>query len=127
MSDGAAEFGRLFQDMLTSNGIMYEQKRKEDPRAMSAMDSAIGRFKRALARIMRKHRTNDWAGRLQKVTHGQNSVPNEIYLEGPAPRSVKDDEILMLDLYKKNAEFLASNQRKMTQRAGKLEKAWFFV
>ena len=25
MSDGAAEFGRLFQNMLTSNNIMYEQ------------------------------------------------------------------------------------------------------
>ena len=52
MSDGATEFGRLFQIMLTSNGMMYEQARKEDPRAMSALDSAIGRFKRALARDM---------------------------------------------------------------------------
>ena len=126
MSDGAAEFGRLFQNMLTSNSIMYEQKRKEDPRAMSAMDSAIGRFKKALARILRKQGTNDWAGRLQKVTHGQNNIANEIYLEGSAPKDVEDDKLLMFDLYKKNAGFLAGNQRRMMQRADKLEKSGFF-
>ena len=48
MSDGATGCGRLFQNMLTSNGIMYEQKRKEDPRAMSTLESAIGRFKKHL-------------------------------------------------------------------------------
>ena len=106
MSDGAAEFGRLFQNMLTSNSIMYEQKRKEDPRAMSAMDSAIGRFKKALARILRKQGTNDWAGRLQKVTHGQNNIANEIYLEGSAPKDVEDDKLLMFDLYKKECWIL---------------------
>ena len=92
---------------------------------MSALDSVIGLFKKALARDTRKQGTNDWASRLQKVTNGQNSVPNEAYLGGSAPKSVKDDEALMFDLYKKNAEFLATNQRKMMQRAGKLEKAVF--
>ena len=125
MSDGAAEFGRLFQNMLTSHSIMYEQKRKEDPRAMSALDSAICRYKKALARDMRKQGTNDWASRLWEVTNGQNSVPNEAYLDGSAPKSVKDDETLMFDLCKKSAEFLATNQRKMMQRAGKLENTRF--
>ena len=51
--------------------------------------------------VLWENGTNDWASRLQRATHGQNNIPNEIYLEGSAPKDVKDDKLLMFDLYKK--------------------------
>ena len=93
---------------------------------MSALDSAIGLFNKALARDARKPGTKYWAGRLQKVTDGQNSVPNEEYLEGSAPQNVEGDDNLMFNLYKQNAKFLAMHQRNMMQRASKLEEAGSF-
>ena len=126
VTDGGKEFGQLFQEMLTKNKIAYHQKPKEDLHGISTLDVAIGYLKRALARDTRKQNTNDWASRLKKVTQGQNSLPNADYLEGVAPNDVKKDDDLKFDLFKKNAEFLASNQRNMIKRADKLQQAGSF-
>ena len=53
-------------------------------------------------------------------------MPNADYLEGSAPNDVKTDDDLKFDLFKKNAEFLASNQRNIMKRANKLERAGSF-
>ena len=45
-------------------------------------------MKKALARDLRKAQTDDWAARLDKVIHGQNSNPKPDYLEGAEPNEV---------------------------------------
>ena len=105
VSDGGAEFGEIFQKVLSANNIMYTQKDKTDINAIATIDTAIGNLKKALARDTRKQQTNNWASRLQKVTLGQNNLPNEEYLEGVAPNDVSQNEDLLDHLRKNNASF----------------------
>ena len=44
-------------------------------RSLATLDNAIGLMKKALARDMRKHKTDDWAARLDKVVRGLNESP----------------------------------------------------
>jgi len=118
-SDLGIEFGVPFRHLLESEGIAAYQKAKEDINAIATLDTAIGNLKKAMARDARKNRTNDWADRLQKVTNGQNALPNDEYLEGSAPNVVADNTDLRQLLREKNAEFSEHNR----VRAEKREKA----
>jgi hypothetical protein len=118
-SDLGAEFGVPFKRLLVSNGIESYQKQKEDINAIATIDTAIGNLKKAMARDARKNQTNDWAERLQKVTNGQNALPNDEYLEGSAPNIVAGNTDLRQLLREKNAEFSEHNR----VRAEKREKA----
>ena len=126
MSDKGAEFGEPFQVVLAANDIMYTQKQKEDINAIATLDTAIGNLKKALARDARKQGTNNWASRLQKVTKGQNNLPNEDYLEGVAPNDVGKSRDLIDHLQMKNQEFTHHNQERADRRAAKLEEAGGF-
>jgi len=118
-SDLGAEFGTPFKRLLESKGIESYQKQKADINAIATIDTAIGNLKKAMARDARKNQTNDWADRLQKVTAGQNELPNDEYLEGSAPNVVADNTDLRQLLREKNAEFSEHNRA----RAEKREKA----
>ena len=63
---------------------------------------------------------------LAKGHQRSNNLPNEEYLEGVAPTDVKDNDELMFSLLKKNARYLALNQRNMMQRATKPKEAGAF-
>ena len=91
------------------------------------MDTAIGNLKKALARVARKQRTDDWASLLQKVTDGQNKLPNDgEYLKGIAPDEVADDDEIRAKLREKNAEYTQFNKERMEKRAAKLEEVGQF-
>ena len=109
--------------MLASSNITYTQKQKGDINAIPTLDTAIGNLKKALACDTRKHGTNNWASRLQKVTKGQNNLPNEDYLEGVAPNDVGKSKDLMDHMQMKNQEFTHHNQERADRRAAKLQEA----
>ena len=118
-SDLGAEFGAPFKRLLESEGIAAYQKDKQDINAIATIDTAIGNLKKAMARDARKNQTNDGADRLKKVTAGQNSIPNDEYLEGVAPNKVADNTDLRQLLREKNAAFSEHDR----VRAEKREKA----
>ena len=121
-SDQGAEFSGEFRDLLETKGIVPRQKDKDDVNAIATLDTAIGNLKKALARVARKQRTNDWASLLQKVTDGHNKLPNDgEYLNGVAPDEVADDDDIKAKLRDKNAEYAQFNKERMQKRAAKLE------
>ena len=91
---------------------MQEQNRtyriKTGLRSLAALDNAIGLLKKALARDLRKARTDDWASRLQKVVRGQNNIPKEDYLGGKEPDDVLKDSELRAKLRDKTKIFTMS-------------------
>ena len=122
-SDQGAEFSGQFRDLLETKGIIPRQKDKDDVNAIATLDTAVGNLKKALARVARKQRTNDWASLLQKVTEGQNKLPNDgEYLNGVAPDEVADDDAIRAKLREKNAEYSQFNKQRMEKRAAKLEE-----
>ena len=121
-TDLGAEFGSVFQDELESEGIKVRKKAKEDINAIATLDVAIGRLKKALARVARRRRTDDWAELLQQVTKGQNEIPNDDYLGGRAPNDVAGSSELQRKLYDKNLEFAKHNAERAEKRANKLEE-----
>jgi len=125
-SDMGAEFGSSFVKMLEREGIRAAQKDPQDKNAIASIDVAIGNLKKAMARDARKHKTDDWADRLKKVTAGQNSLPNDDYLEGVAPDKVESNNDLRAYLREKNAAFSAHNQRRAEKRGAQLEGAGKF-
>jgi len=125
-SDMGAEFGSSFVKMLEREGIRAAHKDPQDKNAIASIDVAIGNLKKAMARDARKHKTDDWADRLKKVTDGQNSLPNDEYLEGVAPDKVESNNDLRAYLREKNAAFSAHNQRRAEKRGAKLEEAGKF-
>ena len=126
ISDKGAEFGEPFQAVLTANNITYTQKQTGDVNAISTLDNSIGHLKKALVRDTRKQGTNNWKSRLQKVTLGQNNLPNEEYLEGVAPINVSKSEDLMDHLQTKNQSFTEHNRKMAKRRAAKLGDAGGF-
>ena len=87
-TDQGAEFGPAFQTILEKEGIQVQQKDPFDVNAISCLDTAIGNFKRSLARDCRSNRTDNWASRISKVVLGQNSLPHDDYLDGVCPSRV---------------------------------------
>ena len=80
------EFSAEFQELLETKGIVPRQKDKDDVNALATLDTAIGNLKKAQVRDTRKAGTNDSESRLQKVTQGQNGLPNDgECLHGAAP------------------------------------------
>ena len=121
--DKGREFQAAFKELADREGI--ELKTKTSMRQIATIDSAIGKFKSALARDLRKAKTNDWASRLEKVTKGQNGIPKE-YLDDKAPKDVEGDVELQEELEDKNAEFQAENRRLVLERKLALEAAGAF-
>ena len=111
---------------MKSKGIAGVQKRPGDKNAIATLDVAIGSFKKALVRFLRKINSNDWAAHLSKVTDGQNKIPNDSYLDGTAPADVGKDKELMDELEAKNAQFDAYNRERFEKRGRALEKAGQF-
>ena len=126
-SDLGSEFSNQFRKLLETKGIDPRQKDKDDINAIATIDTAIGDLKKALVRDTRKAGTNDWASRLQKVTKGQNALPNEgDYLDGIAPNQVADDDEIRAKLREKNAEYRQLNTERSDKRASKLQQAGQF-
>ena len=117
-----AGFSGECRHLLETKGILPRQKDKDDVNAISTLDTSVGHLKRALARVARKQRTNDWASLLQKVTDGQNKLPNDgEYLKGIVPDEVADNDEIRAKLQEKNAEYTQFNKERMEKRAAKLE------
>jgi len=125
-SDGGAEFGEPFKKMLRDKDIVVHTKQKNDINAISTIDVAIGRLKKALARVARQRQTDDWASILASVTRGQNAIPNNSYLEGNAPNDVEHNNNLRKELREKNSEFAQHNRKAAEGRKTKLESAGQF-
>jgi len=121
-TDQGAEFTGPFLAILEREGITAQQKIPIDINAIATLDTAIGHFKKALARDCRSLGTNDWASRLEKVTAGQNMIPNDTYLEGVAPEKVKDSPDLIAHLKLKNAAFHQFNSIRIMRRQQALEE-----
>ena len=120
-TDQGSEFSGPFLAILEKEGIVAQQKAPIDINAIATLDTAIGNFKKALARDCRSAETNDWASRLEKVTAGQNKLPNDDYLEGVAPAKVKDAPELIAHLREKNMAFHQFNATRIEQRQAKLQ------
>ena len=101
-------------------------KTKTSLREISILDSAIGKFKKALVRDLRKAQTDDWVSRLDKVTKGQNKIPNKEYLDNNAPESVEGDQALQKELEDKNREFNQINRKRIEEREAQLYSAGYF-
>ena len=125
-TDLGSEFGQAFNDLMTQQGITIQKKSKDDINAIATIDAAIGRWKKALARVARRRRTDDWASLVDAVTTGQNGVPNESYLEGKAPDEVEGDQELRKKLRAKNQEFREHNAKEAGDRAQALVEAGQF-
>jgi len=125
-TDQGAEFGDPFKTLMEQEGIAVRTKAKDDINAISTVDVAIGYLKKALARVARKRRTDDWADILEEVTKGQNAVPNQSYLEGNAPKDVEGNQDLRRRLRKKNLEFVEHNRDQAETRAQALQDAGQF-
>ena len=125
-TDQGAEFGEPFRRLMDQEGIIVHTKQKHDINAIATVDVAIGYLKRALARVARKRKTDDWADILADVTKGQNAVPNSNYLEGNAPKDVAGNDELRKRLRKKNLEFAQHNQEESEARGKVLEAAGQF-
>ena len=125
-SDMGPEFGTSFVKMLDHMGIRASQKEPQDKNAIATIDVAIGNLKKAMARDARKNKTNDWASRLKKVTAGQNSLPNDDYLEGGVPNEVKNNHSLRAYLRQKNEAFSDYNLMRSEKRGAALQGAGRF-
>ena len=112
-SDQGPEFDGPFKDMLDSKGIERSQKRPADKNAIATIDVAIGNLKKALVRDTRRLGSNDWASRLQKVTKGQNNIPNDEYLDKNTPTDARTNKKLIEKLQVKNAEFTAIKRKRI--------------
>ena len=99
--------------MLDSKGIERSQKRPTDKSSIATIDVAIGKLKRALVRDTRRLGTNNWASRLQKVTQGQNKIPNAEYLDKNTPADARTKKQLIRKLQVKNAEFTTMNRKQI--------------
>ena len=125
-TDEGPEFDALFRAFVEGMGISLLEKKKIDINALATLDVAIGNLKKALARDARRNATDDWASRLQKVTDGQNALPNDDYLEGAAPNGVQGSEDLIRHLKEKNFAFSEYNRVRAEKRGEKLEEAGRF-
>ena len=125
-TDLGAEFGEPLRRLLEQEGIELHGKQKHDINAIATIDVAIGYLKRALARVARRRRTDDWADILAEVTRGQNAVPNQNYLEGNAPNDVEANGALRKRLRAKNYEFAQHNKEEGAKRAETLQEAGKF-
>ena len=126
-TDGGSEFTNpAFRSMLEAEGITQHVKDKSDINAIATVDVAIGRLKKALARVSRAKQTDDWASILSDVTRGQNNISNVSYLEGNAPNDVFKNESLVRQLKVKNREFAEGNAERAEKRAKPLETAGRF-
>ena len=125
-TDGGAEFGGIFKIFVEREGIIVHTKDKYEPNVIATLDIAIGYLKKALVRVARKGRTDDWADILQKVVDGQNKLPNDTYLEGKAPASVPNDPAQIEKLKEKNVEYIKTNEALREARRVKLEEAGSF-
>ena len=115
--DEGPEFKGLFEGYVNALGIMLQVKQKIDINAMATLDNAIGQFKKALARDLRRNNTNDWSSRLEKVTKGYNMNPNEEYLEGSTPNDVVPRNKEFIEhLRVKNAGYIEHNQDRADKR-----------
>ena len=120
--DLGPEFTGPFKQFVEGQGIEFSQKRKEDINAIATIDTAIGQFKKALARDTRKVGTDDWASRLEKVTRGQNNNPIDDYLEGMPPSNVRNNPDLIDLLKQKNAKYSEHNRKRIEKRAQRIEQ-----
>ena len=125
-TDQGSEFSGPFLKVLEHEGIEARQNEPMDINAIATLDTAIGNFKKALARDCRDQGTNDWASRLSKVTAGQNRIPNDDYLEGVAPEKVANAPELIRHLRLKNAAFSQHNSDRIGDRLQKLEQSGKF-
>lgn len=120
-TDGGSEFSSVFKGLVARNDIEIHTKDKFEPNVISTLDIAIGYLKKALVRVARKKRTDDWASILDAVVQGQNKLPNDSYLEGETPASVPGDQAQIDYLRKKNIEFIKHNEQLRETRQDKLE------
>jgi hypothetical protein len=125
-SDLGAEFQGSFEQSLKARGVEVYTKRKEDINGIATIDTAIGYLKKALVRDTRKVGTDDWASRLEKVTHGQNNNPIDEYLEGFPPAKVATSPDLIRRLKEKNAMYADYNHQRIEKRGQKLEETGQF-
>ena len=125
-TDAGSEWGGEFAELLALRGIHHAVKEKGDQRAIATLDVAIGQLKAALARVMRKKRSDDWAGLLPEVTKGQNSLPSKYYLDGTTPAKLRGSEALQEKFEEKNAQFDVEVDRLMEARQKALEDAGLF-
>jgi hypothetical protein len=125
-SDLGAEFQGSFEQSLKARGVEVYTKRKEDINGIATIDTAIGYLKKALVRDTRKVGTDDWASRLEKVTHGQNNNPIDEYLEGFPPAKVATSPDLIRRLKEKNARYADYNHQRIEKRGQKLKETGQF-
>ena len=125
-TDGAAEFQGVFKELVEREGIETHTKDRYEPNVISTLDVAIGNLKKALVRVARKQRTDDWASILAKVVQGQNRLPNDSYLEGKTPASVANDAEQIAHLKEKNIGFIKQNEELRQIRQEKLDDAGSF-
>ena len=125
-TDMGPEFGEAFKELMKKEGILTHMKRKNDIHGIATIDVAIGNLKKALARVARKRKTDDWTSLLAEVTRGQNEIPNKSYLDEHAPNEVEGDEDLRATLRKKNQEFAEINKAARDKREQTLETAGQF-
>ena len=120
-SDGGAEYtSRAFTDVLERLGIHHRVKSPQDKNAIATLDSAIGRYKRALL-----IGPGDWSERVQQVANGMNRAPHSHLMES-APNDVDENDELVFELKKRAAEDMAHNSAAISRRKAALNNTRAF-
>jgi hypothetical protein len=122
-SDGGAEFGRVFEEMLERQGIAHRLKRPGHTNALAVVDTSIRRIKEILRQDLAAG--GGWATHLAKAVAGLNNSPND-YLMGSNPADVKGNDVLQVSLQKQAGRDMAVNAQQHADRMAALRIAGAF-
>ena len=124
-SDGGAEFGGAFDEMLAKQDIAHRTKRTGHTNALAVVDATIRRLKEILRQEMVEDKGGSWLKFLDRAVKAVNSTAHD-YLLGSAPSDVKGNQALQYALQKQAGKDAQQNNKQNADRIAALRKAGAF-
>jgi len=124
-SDGGAEFGGAFDEMLEKHGIAHRTKRAGHTNALAVVDATIRRIKEILRQEMVEDGKGNWLKFLDRAVKAINSTAQD-YLMGSAPSDVQGNQALQYTLQKQAGKDAQQNNKQNADKIAALRKAGAF-
>ena len=124
-SDGGAEFGGVFDDMLDKQGIAHRTKRTGHTNALAVVDATIKRIKETLRQEMAEDGTGNWLKFMDRAVKAINTTSHD-HLMGSAPSDVKANTALQYTLQKQAGKDTQQNNKQNADKIATLRKAGAF-